>query len=119
MIKSKKPRKQCVKCPWKVGTDPREIPNGYSEALHRRLLVTIAKPCDLTAVHVPVSVRKVMSCHESKVGKEVACVGWLANQLGVGNNLELRVAVMRGEVDANVEVVGPQHATFEDTFPRS
>ena len=43
--------------------------------------------------------------------------GWLVNQLGVGNNLELRVAVMRGEVDADVEVAGLQHATFEDTFP--
>lgn len=26
----KKPRKQCEKCPWKVSTDPRKIPNGYS-----------------------------------------------------------------------------------------
>ena len=77
MESKKKPRKQCAKCPWKVGTDAREIPNGYSEALHRRLVVTIAKPGDLAVVHAPASVRKMMGCHESKVGKEVACsAGW-------------------------------------------
>ena len=112
----KKPRKQCSKCPWKMSTNPREIPNGYSEDLHRRLQVTIAAPCDLAAVNAPT--RKVMGCHESKRGKEIACVGWLVNQLGVGNNLELRIGVMRGEVDANVEVVGAQHETLEDTLPR-
>ena len=36
--------RQCEKCPWKVSTDPHDIPNGYSEALHRGLASTIAEP---------------------------------------------------------------------------
>ncbi len=58
-----------------------------------------------------------MACHEAPVGKEVHCVGWLVNQLGPGNNLGLRLRVITGQVDANVEVDGEQHACFEDTLP--
>jgi hypothetical protein len=44
-------------------------------------------------------------------------VGWLAHQLGPGNNIALRLAVMAGRIDGNVETVGPQHERFEDTLP--
>jgi hypothetical protein len=60
----------------------------------------------------------MMACHETKIGKELACVGWLAQQLGPGNNLGLRLAVMSGLVDDNVRTIGPQHDTFEETLPR-
>ena len=60
---------------------------------------------------------RMMACHESAVGREMPCVGWLHQQLGVGNNLALRLAVMRGKVDGDVETVGPQHERFEDTLP--
>ena len=36
--------RQCAKCPWKVSTNPREIPRGYSEARHRALTSAIAAP---------------------------------------------------------------------------
>jgi len=42
----------------------------------------------------------------------------LVNQIGDGGNLPLRLAVILGRIDANVETVGPQHETFEDTLPR-
>lgn len=58
-----------------------------------------------------------MACHETKVGGELPCVGWLVHQLGPGNNLGLRLAVISGRVDGNVKTVGPQHETFEDTLP--
>jgi len=83
-------RRQCSKCPWKVGTNPRDIPNGYCEQAHRDLNVTIASDASFgTRI-------KIMACHETRVGKELPCVGWLANQLGPGNNIGLRLAVMRG-----------------------
>jgi hypothetical protein len=106
-------RRQCPKCPWKKGARPREIPNGYCEAKHRRLARTIASPgrLDLGAA------LRVMACHESHVGRERVCVGWLVNQLGPGNNIALRLAVMSGRIDADVETVGPQHERFEDTLP--
>lgn len=107
-----KPRRQCAKCPWRVDVDPHDIPNGYCETKHAALKETIAIP-ELFQVG-PV---RTMACHETKVGKETTCVGWLVNQLGPGNNIGLRLAVMSGRIDANVRTVGEQHARFEDTLP--
>lgn len=107
-----KPRVQCKKCPWKVSTDPYEIPDGYCPKKHAALKSTIAEPgaLRLGGLHL-------MACHETGGGKELACVGWLANQLGPGNNLGLRLAAMTEKVDANFRTVGPQHERFEDTLP--
>lgn len=107
-----KPRVQCAKCPWKVGVDPHGIPNGYSPEKHAALSETIAHDAHLSQVDL-----RMMACHETPPGAEKPCVGWLANQLGPGNNLPLRLAVIRGQIDANIETVGPQHARFEDTLP--
>ena len=108
-----KPRIQCAKCPWKVGTDPTEIPNGYDAEKHARLDGTIATPGELRLR----GKLRIFACHESTKGRELPCVGWLVNQLGVGNNILLRLACSQGLVDANVRTVGPQHDCFEDTLP--
>lgn len=107
-----KPRKQCAKCPWRVDTDPNEIPNGYCERKHAALSKTIADPGRFTAGPL-----RLMACHETPVGRELPCVGWLAHQLGPGNNLGLRFAASRGHIDTNFELVGEQHERFEDTLP--
>lgn len=104
-------RRQCEKCPWKVGVDPRTIPNGYDEKKHAALSRTIARDTRI------LENTTMMACHESKLGKELPCVGWLHNQLGTGNNITLRLAVMSGRVDADFEIEGPQHMRFEDTLP--
>lgn len=108
-------RRQCKACPWKVGVDPRIIPGEYREDKHRALCRTIAEPgkLDLAA-----DTLRLMACHETTRGRELPCVGWLVHQLGPGNNLALRLAVMQGRVGANVETVGPQYERFEDTLPR-
>ena len=108
-----KERVQCRKCPWKVSTDPRQIPGGYCERKHAKLTSTIAEPGEIRLGPV-----RIMACHQTERGAELPCVGWLANQLGEGNNLSLRLAVMNGRVDANVRTVGPQHARLEDTLPQ-
>lgn len=104
-------RIQCAKCPWKVGVDPRTIPHGYDVLKHAALSQTIARDAHLSENMT------MMACHESKLGKEKPCVGWLHNQLGIGNNVTLRFAVICGHVDADIEIVGPQHEKFEDTLP--
>lgn len=109
-------RKQCDKCPWKVTTNPYEIPGGYDVEKHRRLTNTIAEPGSIEFFSSTGPLR-IMACHESDLGGEVPCVGWLMNQLGEGNNIALRYAVLRGKVDADVELVGEQHACLEDTLP--
>ncbi len=101
---------QCAKCPWKVDTDPNDIPNGYCETKHQALRRTIADPGSLN------SIKSAMACHESKVGRERMCTGWMHNQLGDGNNIGLRFAIVVGKVDPPGETVGEQHTCFEDTL---
>ena len=103
---------QCKSCPWRVDCVPDEdIPNGYSRELHRGLACTIRSGVDSM-----IGALRVMACHYSRPGDEFACAGWLANQLGPGNNIGVRLAVMRGRLPVpNVD--GPQHETFEDTLP--
>lgn len=105
-------RRQCAKCPWKKGVDPRDIPGGYSEKKHRGLRCTIADPGAISAGGL-----KMMACHETTGGNELPCVGWLAHQLGPGNNLGLRLAVITGKVSGAFDLVGEQHERFEDTLP--
>lgn len=107
------PRKQCKKCPWKVGVDPRDIPGGYCEVRHAALSRTIAQPGAFRSAEP----FRMMACHETSGGRELPCVGWLVNQLGDGNNIPLRLLVMTGRVDGNVRAVGEQHTTLEATLP--
>lgn len=107
-------RKQCKKCPWKKSTNPKDIPNGYCQAAHASLKGTIAEPGRLLIG----GELRIMACHESPVGKELPCVGWLVHQLGPGNNIPLRfAALVTKDIDADVKTVGDQHETFEDTLP--
>lgn len=108
-------RKQCAKCPWKKSTNPLDIPGGYSVDKHAKLKTTIAEPGSLRGVGGGMP---MMACHETAVGEELPCVGWLANQLGPGNNLALRLRVMTGAVDAAFELIGPQHEHLDDTLPK-
>lgn len=106
--------RQCEKCPWKVSTDPHDIPNGYSVEQHRALKSTIAEP---GLVRIGGSI-KAMSCHEHPPGDEAHCVGWLMHQLGPGNNIGLRLQMIRCENAKNIQLDGEQHRRFEDTLPR-
>lgn len=100
--------KQCEKCPWKVSTDPTDIPNGYDREKHKALKSTIAVEGDLNFG----SELRVMACHESH---EDHCLGWLNHQLGRGNNIGLRMRMYDYDL-SDVELDGNQHETFEDTL---
>lgn len=105
-------KRQCKKCPWKVGTDPYQIPDGYSRELHCRLRSTV--PTDpMAGVYGDLH---IMACHETPVGKEQPCVGWLDNQFR-NNNMGVRLAVFMGRIDAQYKLDGPQHSNFEATIP--
>lgn len=106
-------RRQCAKCPWRVDVDPHDIPNGYCETKHAGLAGTIATPGELR----PRAGLRMMACHETKPGKEQPCVGWLANQLGPGNNIALRIAAIADPSLGEFELSGDQHRRFEDTLP--
>jgi len=105
--------RQCKKCPWRKDVDPNEIPNGYCPTKHANLESTIAKP---GVIRLDTIV--MMACHETKVGAESPCVGWLANQLGPGNNIGLRLWAMRELKNKKLTLIGKQHETFKDTLPK-
>jgi hypothetical protein len=103
---------QCKNCPWKVNSNPFEIP-GYDPVMHAGLADTIADPdnVDLMALTKPL---RAMSCHDEE---EAYCVGWLYNQLNQGNNVALRVRMSHCTNASKLRVFGEQHETFEDTIP--
>jgi hypothetical protein len=57
---------------------------------------------------------RAMACHETE---DAHCIGWLVQQCGPGNNLALRLQIMRCENADQVQVFGLQHESFEDTLP--
>lgn len=105
--------RQCMSCPWRKEVDPmKDIPN-YSLGMHQDLVgSTIAREGD----DVFTRELHVMACHKSKEGREVECVGWVANQLGPGNNIALRIRAMDGRYN-QLELIGDQHETLEETIP--
>lgn len=105
--------RQCDKCPWKVSTNPHDIPNGYSVERHQNLKITISD-----GVFNPNKTElQKMACHESQVDDSDMCIGWMNHQIGVGNNFLLRFQMMSCENFADVELSGEQHQCFEDTLP--
>lgn len=110
---------QCEKCPWKVSTNPNEIPRGYDPEKHKNLERTIAKGGVIEQVcealnNSPDRPMRIMACHEDH---EAHCIGWLMHQLGSGNNLRLRIDMMKCTNLGDVKLDGPQHENFEDTLP--
>ena len=89
--------------------DPHDIPNGYSVEKHCALESTIAKDVDLDIG----GEIKVMACHETH---DSHCIGWLVNQLGIGNNIPMRLHMMSCTNGRDIETVGEQHGSFADTL---
>ena len=101
--------RQCKACPWKTSTNPlTDIPT-YDLEKHKALRKTIASfPLEF----VGRGELRIMTCHETEA---TPCVGWLVNQLGVGNNIALRLQQLRSIEP--LEIDGEQHPCFEDTLP--
>lgn len=102
---------QCAKCPWKVTTNPHDIPNNYSAEKHAKLASTIS---DGTISGIFSDHIRIMACHEEHTSH---CIGWLMNQMGPGNNIALRLRMRGCENLREVRLIGEQHERFEDTLP--
>ena len=100
--------RQCKTCPWRVEVKPsRDVPN-YDPGIYDRMRASLRTGVESIAEKV----RIVMECHNGKRGSDRACAGWLHHQLGVGNNLGVRLAVICGRLPAP-RVVGEQHEDLE------
>ena len=91
----------------------RDIPDGYCETKHKNLGSSIAKEGDLS--FLASNTLTIMACHETN---DAHCIGWLVNQLGVGNNIGIRLEIMNCENADKIQVIGEQHDTFLDTLPK-
>lgn len=108
--------KQCKSCPWRVDCVPdKDIPN-YVPELARGLDCTIAKGPMQSLATYNAGAMRMMACHYSEPGEEFPCAGWLENQLGVGNNIGVRLLVSTGRLPSPV-TDGEQHERYEDTLP--
>ncbi len=105
--------RQCEKCPWKVATDPNDIPGAYSPDKHARLMTCQQGEGTEGAIAALKGPLRIMACHEAPPDDQYACVGWLDNQLNDGNNLMLRIRAAAGELPRNLVVFGEQHPTVE------
>lgn len=106
---------QCEKCPWKVSTNPNEIPRGYDPEKHAKLKSTIARNnMDSAMAYLNRKPLRIMACHDDH---EAHCIGWLMHQLGRGNNVQLRIAMSSCQNLGDVQLDGEQHEEFEDTLP--
>lgn len=101
--------KQCKNCP---DSDPNAI-SGYSLEMHQDLENTIADP---GTINFGREIR-AMACHNSTDEEQFHCIGWLVHQLGVGNNIGLRMQMWNCENASEIEVFGEQHQRLEDTLP--
>ena len=108
-------KRQCAACPWKITTVPeRDIPGGYCPTKHQNIKNTVAEPGRFHNT----GTFSTMACHETSVGREQACTGWVNHQLGSGNNIALRLyAFGNPEAFAGLELDVEQHETFEATLP--
>jgi hypothetical protein len=82
--------------------------------MHEALRDTIAEPGTLPTPGPVVT----MMCHEHPDNAPERCVGWLANQLALGN-VALRLRMTSCTNLAAIRLDGPQHPTFNDTLPKS
>lgn len=101
--------KQCAKCPWRKDSDAYQI-DAYNLYKHKQLTNTITQSYKSEPLHV-------MACHESPDGDESYCLGWLMNQIGIGNNIGLRMRMLNCTNLSEVSLVGMQHTSFNETLP--
>lgn len=99
----------CSACPWRSDSHADEIP-GFRLELAERL----AESCPDTRGMGPEFDAPVFACHESRVGEEIACAGWLAT---AGNaHPGIRLAVMQGRLDPEALAPAPGWPPLHPTY---
>lgn len=95
---------QCPNCPWKTTTTA--IPGGSCPTKDEKLNRFSLSGQDLCSSNIA-----IMQCHESEDANPDYCVGWVVNQLTIGNNLSLRLLGMDGRFK-DMKTVGPQRESI-------
>ena len=107
--------KPCPSCPWRVDQEADDIPH-FELALAESLA-----ECSPDAKGMgPDFASSCFACHQSKVGEEFACAGWLAT---VGHrHPKVRLAVTMGRLPVEAltpDPDGPElHATYVEVLDK-
>lgn len=107
--------KPCGSCPWRVNQEASDIPNFDLEKAER---LRNSSP-DINGMG-PSYLDPIFACHQSRVGEEFACAGWLAK---VGHaHPRIRYLVSTGKLPA--EALNPAtdwpelHSNYPDVLDK-
>lgn len=102
--------KPCASCPWRRDAVAGDIPNFDLE-----LAESLASTCPDQRGMGPDFGASMFACHQSKVGAEFACAGWLAT---VGDcHPGVRLAVMSGHLDSATLSPGADWPALHANYP--
>lgn len=104
------PARPCPSCPWRVDQDARDIPN-FDLSLAEALAPTSPDACGMG----PDFGASMFACHQSKMGREIPCAGWLAK---VGHRHPgVRLSVRMGRIQPEALRPGPDWPDLHDNYP--
>lgn len=114
MTTRKQSNEQCKTCPFNADSSTDSIP-GYDSGKHDALgEITLEEDheIDYSKLEKPI---KIMACHGRD---EQACIGWVKNQLDVGNVL-VRISMCLGSLQSlefPLKMQGRQVKSFDETY---
>ncbi len=108
-------RKPCSSCPWRVDQDASAIPN-----FNLDLAESLASTCPDERGYSPDFGSPQFACHQSRMGSEVVCAGWLATNGGA--HVQVRMQVIAGQIPVEALSPGedwpPLHAEFAEVIEK-
>lgn len=102
-------RKPCASCPWRVDQDAQSIPNFSLD-----LAEGLANTCPDERGFGPDFGSPQFACHQSKIGAEVVCAGWLA--MAGAAHPGVRLSVMCGATSATALSPGADWPELHGSF---
>lgn len=100
----------CPSCPWRIDQSASDIPN-FDLSLAEALAPTSPDARGMG----PDFGASMFACHQSKIGGEIPCAGWLAK---VGHRHPgVRMAVMSGRISADALAPGPGWPELHNSYP--
>lgn len=101
-------RVPCLTCPWRIGQHADEIP-GYDHDLAEDLVGSTSH--DLGA--------PIFACHQSKVGAEIICTGWLWAH--GWDSIAIRLQLARGDLvraDLDPDPSIAMHGSYDEMISK-
>lgn len=101
-----------------MDADPADIPDGFNYETHRRLGADIQRTATRLGSNMELH---MMACHDTPANtpREKPCIGWIANQMGPGNNIVLRLRAISDPKFGDIRTIGKQRTSYAEILPRA